>query len=279
VIPGRYLMLAVTDDGCGMDQNTRQRIFEPFFTTKGVGKGTGLGLATVYGIVQQHGGSVWVYSEPNRGTTFKCYFPLVDESPVGEQPPVYEQQLSLVVGRRTILLVEDNEMVRTLVHELLTRQGFEVLVAEEPEQALLISENRSLDLLVTDVVMPGLDPEGPIDFDNAKKMLIEIATASCTSCEYDVILDVRKARSELTLADLWYLAVELSDLLRHFLVRPRFFAHRINLMMQILLRLAHKTGACSSVHSLLLRLQLNGWSPDLKSHFSLYSRRSRSSPF
>jgi signal transduction histidine kinase len=155
VKPGRYLMLAVTDDGCGMDQETQQRIFEPFFTTKGIGKGTGLGLATVYGIVRQHGGSIWVYSEPDHGTTFKCYFPLVDELPVSEQAPAHEQ-VSLVGGKRTILLVEDNEMVRALVYEQLTRQGVEVLVAEEPKQALRISESRSLDLLITDVVMPGM---------------------------------------------------------------------------------------------------------------------------
>jgi two-component system, cell cycle sensor histidine kinase and response regulator CckA len=153
VSPGRYLMLAVSDDGCGMDQQTRQRIFEPFFTTKGVGKGTGLGLATVYGIVQQHGGSIWVDSGPDRGTTFKCYFPLVDESPISEQPVVHEQ-VSLAGELRTVLLVEDNEMVRTLVHELLVRQGLEVLVAQDPIQALEMAASRSLDLLITDVVMP-----------------------------------------------------------------------------------------------------------------------------
>jgi PAS domain S-box-containing protein len=153
VSPGRYLMLAVTDDGCGMDQETRQRIFEPFFTTKGIGKGTGLGLATVYGIIQQHGGNIWVYSEPGQGATFKCYFPLVDEIPAGERPAT-QAGVSLAGDRRTILLVEDNEMIRTLVDDLLTREGFEVLVAEDPKEALRISRNRRLDLLITDVVMP-----------------------------------------------------------------------------------------------------------------------------
>lgn len=155
VKPGLYLMLAITNDGCGMDQDTQQRIFEPFFTTKGIGKGTGLGLATVYGIVQQHGGNIWVFSEPRHGTTFKCYFPLVDGLATCEQPPVHEK-VTLIGGKRTILLVEDNEMVRTLVADLLTRQGFEVIVAEEPKQALRISENRLFDLLITDVVMPGM---------------------------------------------------------------------------------------------------------------------------
>ena len=153
VTPGRYLMLAVTDDGCGMNQETRQRIFEPFFSTKGIGKGTGLGLATVYGIVRQHGGHVWVYSEPDKGTTFKCYFPVVDSeiTDVAEAAP---EQVTLDGRQRTILVVEDNKMVRSLVGELLTRQGFEVLVAEGPKQALRLCEGRHLDLLVTDVVMP-----------------------------------------------------------------------------------------------------------------------------
>ncbi len=153
VDPGRYMMLAITDNGSGMDLETRRRIFEPFFTTKGVGKGTGLGLATVYGIVRQHGGNIWVYSEAGQGTTFKCYFPIVDEMPIREEPAVPEQ-VSLAGGRRTILLVEDNEMVRTVVHELLLRRGFEVLVAQDPEQALRMSGSQPLDLLITDVVMP-----------------------------------------------------------------------------------------------------------------------------
>jgi CheY-like chemotaxis protein len=155
ISPGQYLMLAISDNGCGMDHETRQRIFEPFFTTKGIGKGTGLGLATAYGIVQQHGGTIWVYSEPDKGTTFKCYFPLADETPLGEQFAVHEQ-VSLSDGRGTILLVEDNEMVRNFVHELLTSQGFEVLAAEEPLQALEVSGNRSLDLLISDIIMPNM---------------------------------------------------------------------------------------------------------------------------
>lgn len=152
--PGHYLMLAVSDNGCGMDQQTRQRIFEPFFTTKGIGKGTGLGLATVYGIVRQHGGNIWVYSEPDKGTTFKCYFPLVDGPLSSEQSAAMPEQAALEGRQRTILLVEDNAMVRALVDELLTRQGFRVLVAENPHQALEISGDHPLDLLISDVVMP-----------------------------------------------------------------------------------------------------------------------------
>lgn len=151
--PGRYLMLTISDDGLGMDQDTQQRIFEPFFTTKEIGKGTGLGLATVYGIVRQHGGNIWVYSEKGRGTTFKCYFPLVEELPSYEPQPA-AAQFSLFGQQRTILLVEDDEMIRELVDEMLSEQGFEMLVAENPKEALKILGTRSLDLLITDVVMP-----------------------------------------------------------------------------------------------------------------------------
>ncbi|GFO55743.1 hypothetical protein GMSM_27500 [Geomonas sp. Red276] len=156
VVPGRYLMVAVSDDGCGMDHETRQRIFEPFFTTKGVGKGTGLGLATVYGIVRQHGGNIWVYSEPGKGTTFKCYFPIVDAEPVAEEAAA-EAEVSLSGERRTILLVEDEEMVRTMVQEFLAGQGFQVLAAGTAKEALQMSKGCPLDLLITDVVMPDLN--------------------------------------------------------------------------------------------------------------------------
>jgi signal transduction histidine kinase/ActR/RegA family two-component response regulator len=155
VVPGRYVMLAVSDDGCGMDRETQKRIFEPFFTTKEVGKGTGLGLATVYGIVRQHGAHVWVYSEPGRGTIFKCYFPVVDGLPEQEGPAT-DEQVRPVGGGQTVLLVEDDEMVRTPVFELLMRHGAEVLVAEDPKRALEIAQGRRLDLLITDVIMPGM---------------------------------------------------------------------------------------------------------------------------
>lgn len=155
---GKYLMLAITDNGIGMNQETKQHIFEPFFTTKGVGKGTGLGLATVYGIVRQHGGSIWVYSEPDRGTTFKIYFPLAD-APQASTVEETSEIVELSGSKRVILVVEDNEMVRGLVNEMLSHHGFEVLTADCCQAALQISTGRILDLLVTDVVMP--DFSGP----------------------------------------------------------------------------------------------------------------------
>jgi PAS domain S-box-containing protein len=158
VTPGRYVMLAVTDNGSGMDKETLANIFEPFFTTKGVGSGTGLGLATVYGLVKQHGGNIWVYSEPGRGTTFKIYFPIIDDMPVDAQTET-SRQVTFPKGKGTILLVEDNAMARAMVHELLGMHGFEVIVAEGPKQALQMIEDQQMELLVTDVVMP--DMTGP----------------------------------------------------------------------------------------------------------------------
>jgi PAS domain S-box-containing protein len=151
--PGPYVMLAVSDTGMGMDEEVRSRIFEPFFTTKGPGKGTGLGLATVYGIVKQSNGNIGVYSEPGRGTTFKIYLPRVEEraETVVTEAPAIEQG-----GSETILLVEDNEMVRTLTCEILEARGYTVLEARHGADALDLAQryHGPIDLLVTDVIMP-----------------------------------------------------------------------------------------------------------------------------
>ena len=155
VKPGKHLMLAVTDDGCGMDKDTLEHLFEPFFTTKPVGQGTGLGLATVYGLVKQHEGSIWVYSEPGQGCTFKVFFPIIEEEVAAEEA-VEVRPAQFDAEHFTILLVEDNEMLRCMVRDLLTNYGFGVIEAESPEQALQMVAGRDIDLLVTDVVMPGL---------------------------------------------------------------------------------------------------------------------------
>src|SRR3989441_649940 len=154
VQPGSYVMLAVSDTGCGMDRETQARIFEPFFTTKEPGKGTGLGLSTVYGIVKQSGGYVWVYSESGRGTTFKVYLPRVDAPAQPHAPP---REAATLTGTETILLAEDDEILRPLTKGLLAKLGYAVLDAESADQALAVAGARQgpIHLLVADVVMPG----------------------------------------------------------------------------------------------------------------------------
>jgi PAS domain S-box-containing protein len=154
VPPGHYVMLAVSDSGCGMDAQTQARIFEPFFTTKEVGKGTGLGLATVYGIVRQSEGSIWVYSEVGCGTTFKIYLPFVD----GRVPEVVTKTENdeLLRGTETVLLVEDEEVVREMATEILRDCGYHVLKAHHPQEALDLAADYEgeIHLMLTDVVMP-----------------------------------------------------------------------------------------------------------------------------
>lgn len=156
VVPGEYVMLAVSDTGIGMDEKTRARIFEPFFTTKELGKGTGLGLAVVYGIVKQSGGNIWVYSEPGKGTCFKVYLP-VGESSKSEMQGKCEQS-TIASGSETVLLVEDEPEVRALVRESLERSGYRILEAGDGHEALAVCGQCKgrIDLLLTDVVMPGM---------------------------------------------------------------------------------------------------------------------------
>jgi PAS domain S-box-containing protein len=155
--PGSYVMLAVSDTGCGMTKEVQARIFEPFFTTKELGKGTGLGLATVYGIVKQSGGQITVYSEPGQGSTFKVYLPSADSVP--EEQPVSSLPAPLASGTGTVLLVEDEEDVRRTTRLILEKNGYQVLEARHADEALRLCEQESelVDLVVTDVVMPDMN--------------------------------------------------------------------------------------------------------------------------
>ena len=153
VAAGPYVMLAVSDTGVGMDRATREHIFEPFFTTKEVGKGTGLGLATIYGIVRQAGGHIWLYSEPGHGSAFKLYFPRVD-APV-EAAPLPTVVLTSGVGR--VLVVEDEAVVRDMTTQLLARAGYDIIAVANAAEALASTgPDRPIDVLVTDVIMPNM---------------------------------------------------------------------------------------------------------------------------
>jgi PAS domain S-box-containing protein len=155
VTEGSYVLLAVSDTGVGMDAEVQSHLFEPFFTTKGRGKGTGLGLATCYGIVKQHGGNIWVYSEVGQGTTFKIYLPRAEEPADAAAPPA--EPRALPRGKETVLVVEDEAAVRVLAARVLREQGYTVLEAGDGAEAMRVaaaSAPSAIDLLLTDVVMP-----------------------------------------------------------------------------------------------------------------------------
>jgi len=156
VPPGHYVMLAVSDTGVGMSAETQARLFEPFFTTKEIGKGTGLGLATVYGIVKQSNGFIWVYSEPGFGSTFRIYFPLVDAAAAPLRvEPVHD---TVVGGSELILLAEDEDDLREMLRDCLATHGYQVISAASGEEALARCDEQGFkpSLLISDVVMPGM---------------------------------------------------------------------------------------------------------------------------
>jgi PAS domain S-box-containing protein len=163
--PGSYAMFSVADSGCGMDPATLRRIFEPFFTTKEVGKGTGLGLSTCYGIVKQSGGYIWVRSEVDRGTTFEIYLPRDTGARIERTRRTGKIE---VRGEETILLVEDDDRVRVAIGRMLTNHGYHVIAARDGGEAISIAENHTIDLVVSDVIMPGLS--GPEVVDRVRKI-------------------------------------------------------------------------------------------------------------
>jgi nitrogen-specific signal transduction histidine kinase/CheY-like chemotaxis protein len=156
VRPGRYVVLVVSDTGIGMDRDTLEHVFEPFFTTKPVGQGTGLGLSSVYGIVKQSDGYVWVYSEPGQGTTFKIYLPM-DAAALSE--PAQDSQPEGAMAGEVVLVVEDEESVRAMTGRLLQSEGYQVLEAADGREALELigGDSERVDLVITDVAMPSMN--------------------------------------------------------------------------------------------------------------------------
>ena len=167
VIPGDYALISISDTGSGMDKDTLEHIFEPFFTTKDRDKGTGLGLATSFGIIKQHGGNIWVYSEPGQGATFKIYLPLCTENAEAETRPV--NILPLATASATVLIVEDDPTVRKLAGVILSDQGYVVIESDDVSDAILkaAAHENPIHLVLTDVVMPEM--KGPEVFDKIRE--------------------------------------------------------------------------------------------------------------
>jgi len=183
--PGHYVLMMMSDDGIGMEKQVLSHIFEPFFTTKEVGKGTGLGLATVYGIVRQNGGYIEVYSELGQGTTFKIYIPRIMEK---DEVKEKSEEASLVSGSGTVLLVEDDDMVRRMTSAMLKKIGYNVVAAQTPMDALSFCEKEDvcIDILLTDVVMPEMS--GKELRDKIKRILPNIKVLFMSGYTADVIL-------------------------------------------------------------------------------------------
>jgi CheY-like chemotaxis protein len=216
--PGDYVRLSVTDTGCGMDEGTKVRVFEPFFTTKDAGRGTGMGLAVVYGIVQQSGGHINVTSQPNKGSTFDIYLPrCLDEVRDEERE---QAAASIPTGRETVILVEDEDSVRGLAREILTRHGYTVLEATDGPDALKLCQRHtgSIDLLVTDVVMPRMS--GLRLADRLRALRPQIKTLFISGYLDDVLGEFGASAGDITLLQKPFAASALARKVREVLDRP-----------------------------------------------------------
>jgi CheY-like chemotaxis protein len=174
VIPGSYVMMSVSDTGVGMTKEVQEHVFEPFFTTKEKGKGTGLGLSTVYGIVKQSKGNIWVYTELGKGTTFKVYLPRAER--LISEKKKKDEKAEALAGSETILVVEDDEMVRKFAERVLKGFGYRVLIAANGEEAVrIVGEHEGpIHLMLTDVVMPGMSGQDLEDKLKASKPGIKV---------------------------------------------------------------------------------------------------------
>jgi CheY-like chemotaxis protein len=164
--PGKYVKISVSDTGTGMDEKTRERIFDPFFTTKGMGRGTGLGLATVYGIIKGHRGAIHVYSEPGQGTTFNIYLPASEREVIREKT----ETGTIAMGTETILLVDDEKMVLEVSREMLESLGYRVYAVGSGQEALAVymEKRKEIDLVILDMIMPGIS--GGETFDRLREI-------------------------------------------------------------------------------------------------------------
>jgi CheY-like chemotaxis protein len=215
---GDYVRLSVTDTGCGMDEATKARVFEPFFTTKDVGKGTGMGLAVVYGIVQQSGGYIDVKSQPNEGSSFDIYLPRCqDETPAEERA---QASPSSPMGHETVVLVEDEDAVRRLAREILTQHGYTVLEAKDGPDALRLCQRHAgpIDLLVTDVVMPRMS--GLRLADRLREQRPQIKTLFISGYLDDVLSEYGASAGDITLLQKPFAVATLTHKVRDVLDRP-----------------------------------------------------------
>jgi CheY-like chemotaxis protein len=216
VEPGRYVMLAVRDTGVGMDTETQRRLFEPFFTTKEQGRGTGLGLATVYGIVKQSGGYIWVYSEPGQGATFKVYLPVA--TGVLDTLP-RRAATSGRDGTETLLLVEDERAVRVMTRIILERSGYHVLEAATPDEArqLFRAHGDAIDMLITDVVMPG--SHGPALFHDLTAERVSLKVLYMSGYTDDEIIHAGRLERGVNFIEKPFTAQKLTEKIREILDR------------------------------------------------------------
>jgi signal transduction histidine kinase/FixJ family two-component response regulator len=231
VQPGNFIRLSISDTGTGMDAATQARIFEPFFTTKALGKGTGLGLATVYGIVKQSGGFIEVDSKPGRGTTFRVYLPASRLAPTPESQKTEQEQTR---GRATVLVVEDSEPLRELVFETLESMGYTALVARDGQQAIRLCNGfvEKIDLLLTDVIMPKMN--GPEVMKRIKELRPDIAVLFMSGYTNDVMLRHGVSKADVSFIQKPFSSAELMHKVREALVDAQerhTIRHRLSLAM------------------------------------------------
>jgi PAS domain S-box-containing protein len=210
--PGEYVVLEVADNGIGMDEETKEHLFEPFFTTKPVGRGTGLGLSTVFGIVKQSGGYIKAESQVGAGTTFTIYLPRNETALAGKEPSV---AAAPGVGKETILVVEDEPVVRTLIEKMLSARGYDVVAASDPDEALRLSREHEIDAVVTDVVMPSMN--GRVLVEHLRREQPDLRALFTSGYTSDAVLERGISEAEVAFVQKPFTAETLAARLRQLL--------------------------------------------------------------